>query len=870
MTIKKRITIALIAVFIGSTVTMGFFSYRHQMDQLLESLGDLPKNQSALFESIVASEAEGLARAQIGLTRLERLTRPFIEGKRDLLLGEATPLFEQMRKDNGITHMYFIEPDGKVFLRVHKPAQSGDVLTRTTYKQSAESGKIASGIEMGKNFFSLRCVKPLVVNGKLAGYMEVAQEIDDVFRRMKATTGNDVAVLLSQQYVDENKADVTKEKAGAFAYLDGTDEKMSVHIAKALAPVLGEGLKSPVVRLQKVDGATYAIGLAPLRDASGKTAGILLSQKNVTSLLQGVWVGLAINTIAFVAILAGAILFLFLSLRKSLQLFSRLKEHIVEVMQTWDLTREIEVDRSDEIGEVAEHFNTMIRQLSQLVGRVLESSSRLASVAETLGSNSASMREAAAANSTAAEFSSKTIAEMTSSINSVSGTAANLSSTTNTISASISQLGTSSEEVAKSSEVMASSVSETSATIEQMTASIDRVAQNSEELASSVTETSSTIEQMTVSIDQVAGNSQELQKIVEDTASTVEEMAVSIQQVAKNAAEADTVAKTASQEGAAGQQAVKEALAAMLRVAEVIEKTAASIENLGRRSEEIGTIVQVINEIADQTNLLALNAAIEAARAGDAGRGFAVVAEEVRKLAERSVNATREIGDVIKQVQADTSASVKYGELASREAKNSMDLSGVAGNALENIVRSIEMTSGLMTQINNMTTEQANASSQVIVAVQRMSQATAMVASAAREQAQGGRQIRIAVERMNSITQEVTGATREQAQGSRQIRIAVENMNHVSQQVTIATKEQALTSRQIIDAVNSMNGMTQSVAVATAEQKKGGEMVVKAMENISDATRENLSSVEQLAKSAETLNRQAADLSDLVAQFSVA
>jgi methyl-accepting chemotaxis protein len=304
-------------------------------------------------------------------------------------------------------------------------------------------------------------------------------------------------------------------------------------------------------------------------------------------------------------------------------------------------------------------------------------------------------------------------------------------------------------------------------------------------------------------------------------------------------------------------------------VAEVSGKTAASIINLGKRSEEIGNIVRVINDIADQTNLLALNAAIEAARAGDAGRGFAVVADEVRKLAERSGAATKEIGQVIQQVQADTRDSVKYGELASCEAQSSMELSATAGNALTNIIRTIEQTSELMGTINQMTVEQTNASRQVIQAVEKMSASTAMVASAAREQALGGRQIRVAIEKMNEITQEVTGATREQSLGSKQIRIAVGNMNNVTQQVNIATREQALSARQIASAVNSMSAMTQAVANATSEQKKGGEMVVFAMENISDITRENIVSVEQLSRSAEGLSRQALDLAGLMAQFRV-
>jgi len=478
-----------------------------------------------------------------------------------------------------------------------------------------------------------------------------------------------------------------------------------------------------------------------------------------------------------------------------------------------DLSKSLMVRNRDEIGLLGEALNQMVTGLKEMVGKIRDTSGQVASAANQISANSEQLNNAALAQASAAEETSSTMMQMTASIRTVAANADSLAINADGVTSAIQELGTSSEQVAKNAEVM----------------------------AESVTEATSAIEEMTVTIGEMADNNQEMQRVVGESAATIEQMAASIKEVARNVEDADMVAKTAAQEAVAGQGAVNEALAAMSRLADVIGKTAESIINLDQRSEEIGNIVKVISGIADKSNLLALNASIQAAQAGDAGLGFAVVAEEMRTLANQSANATKEIGKVIGHVQADTGNSVRYGEMAAREAHASMELSGAAGNSLNNIVKSIEQTSSLMSSIARMTAEQANASIQVIKAVEKMSQASNVLANAAREQSQGSRQIRKSVEIMNSMTG----------------------------QVTIATKEQSLSARQILDAVNVINTMTQQVANATAEQKTGSKVVVSAVEKISEITQGNLDSIDQLSQSTRSLSRQAADLAVLIEEFKV-
>jgi methyl-accepting chemotaxis protein len=203
-----------------------------------------------------------------------------------------------------------------------------------------------------------------------------------------------------------------------------------------------------------------------------------------------------------------------------------------------------------------------------------------------------------------------------------------------------------------------------------------------------------------------------------ETATAMEQMNATVLEVARNASQAAQGAGTARDKAKDGADVVRQVVAAIGGVQERAATLRANMDDLGRQAEGIGTIIGVISDIADQTNLLALNAAIEAARAGEAGRGFAVVADEVRKLAEKTMTATREVGDAVRSIQAGARASIEGVEGAGRAVDQATELAGRSGEVLGEIVAIVEQSADQVRSIATASEEQSAASEQINRAVE--------------------------------------------------------------------------------------------------------------------------------------------------------
>jgi methyl-accepting chemotaxis protein len=560
-------------------------------------------------------------------------------------------------------------------------------------------------------------------------------------------------------------------------------------------------------------GGNVQVTSRDLKDANGTVIGTLkigYRKDTVTkNLMKSIFILIVGTLVAIVLFSLGIGI---ASRRMILGPVNRLCAAIAKVAQG-DLSQRLEVGSNDEIGTLATSLNDMVENLNQMVRQVSKASDELAAITGGISDASGKVVNAAQLQSDGVGSTSSSVIEISASIKEVNQNVVSLSTT----------------------------AAESTSSILEMTSSVEEVAQNTETLAQSVADVSSSITQMAASIKQVSGGVSTLLEAANTTASSVIQMDFSIKQVERNAAEASTISEIVKQDAEIGRAAVEESIAGIDEIKRSTQITFEVINSLSSKASEIGSILQVIDDVAEQTNLLSLNAAIIAAQAGEQGKGFAVVADEIKQLAERTRSSTREIARVVKGVQDETAQAVTAIQSAEKSVNDGKALSDKSGTALNKIFEGVRKA-----------TDQMKA-----------------IATATLEQSRGSQQISEAMEQISGMVGQIDKATREQSLGSDLIMTSAERMKSITAQVRNAAMEQSTVGKFIAESTENTTDMINQIKRACAEQERGIEMITGSVDNIQSSASINLEATKTMDESVVRLFQQIKTVREEMGAFKV-
>jgi methyl-accepting chemotaxis protein len=402
--------------------------------------------------------------------------------------------------------------------------------------------------------------------------------------------------------------------------------------------------------------------------------------------------------------------------------------HLIEVAHkigsSGDLDQTIDIHRADEVGLLADNFNTMITHLKEMAAVSAAIAEGQLFVAVQPRSQQDTMAKAFARMTQGLRELVRQVRDSASQVASGAG-----------------QMASASDESAKVSVQAASAIDEVTSTMHEMSVNVQNVVKNTQVQASSVAETSSSIDQMVTSIQRVA-----------DTAKMLVD-----------------ISHRSREEAKTGMLTMDKATEGLNRTSHAIQASAEIIDVLGRRADDIGKIIEVIDDLAEQTNLLALNAAIEAARAGEHGLGFAVVAEEVRKLAEKSTQSTKEISELIQGIQKEAREAVENMDKSTSMVQEGLVLNKDLSLALDKISDVVSEVYKFSQEIGAATMEQSSGSSQIAKATNRLTEITQEINSSVEEQASGAQAVVRSMERMRELVQQSTSSSTELAAAAEQM-----------------------------------------------------------------------------------------------------
>ena len=645
----------LLLLLVGVSVLV-FFAIETQNNMLLKQEEARLQSQVDAFTYQTNMQSETALALATTIVYEPEVLKLFESKDREGLFNYLKPLYSDLNKQFNVEQAQFHLAPATSFLRMNKPEKFGDDLSslRPMILEVNSEKKSFAGFEYGVTGFGIRGITPVRKDGVDLGSFEIGISFNKaLLEKIKNSSSGEYSLLMPNP-----------EKKGEFLVYAATLENPLSVSDSIRQQVLKDGLEV-ITRISDENGIQYAVITAPILDYSGNIVSLVEIAQTRTETLAA----LSANqkTMIFIGfgiliIIAALMIFVINRFTRPLKRMQKVAYEIAnrdlaELIKTTQMVADgdlsaqmeieskiIEISSEDEIGELQKSFNSIIESLHQTGSHFADMTEKLR---QLIGQVTLQAETVAAA-------SEELIANTRDSDNATS----KMQETIQTLVV----------DITRQNEAIAGTVE----SVSQMAHAVSDVAHGAEDQAVSVNQATDATSQMMQLINEIT-----------EMAQSGDSLGVQAGKIAKN-----------------GANSVEASLAAMQRIHTQVNSSSEKVKVMGERSSQIGIIVQTIEDIASQTNLLALNAAIEAARAGEYGKGFAVVADEVKKLAEKSTASTKEIINLVKDIQISANEAVDAMIVSGDEVEKGVERSHESASALHEILTAVNQVTDQVKEIS--------------------------------------------------------------------------------------------------------------------------------------------------------------------------